>query len=633
VTASTVPPPAVETVSAPPRLRFSSLLILLAFGAAVLLIDLGSGRVLTRHEVLAAQPAREMLWHGDWRHYILPTFAGVYRTAKPPGMMWLIAGSLALFHTEAEWAARLPSALSGLAVALMIATLAGRWLGNRTGLICGCVQITSWYILMQAKLAEQDMAMAACVCGAMCLLAVHAIDSPSGRISFWPASTLFYALAAGSFILKGPIGLMFIFSSTIAFGVAAMLIDSGKNGPENRESADSERIEPAGEKPTSIRSSSTDSAAGADTLPPARRRLSPLARRVFVFLVNPLGIAILLLFVVGWPLAARHIYPGITRDWNSEAIGTATGKWGDDPDYFYLYSIPAMLLPWTPFTILGLFVAWNSHRLRPPGDSSPALLSSLLESARHNPLAVFLACWFLPGFLLLSLCIANKHNHYSIPILPALTITTALGLDAYVRFTQGNKNPRPLLAAGIFLGGCAIAIVATVTIRQIPRAMVFPTAAIIGVVAAGGLAAIEAERRRWPDAQLAAYFLTVGAVAIAVQVGIMPAQDDYRPQADLARQANALVPAGAEIFLLGNREEEHEASFAYYLRPPIQRVDDFDVFKKTHPPGVCYATICSGLVGDLSTLGHVEVLARCSALRPHETEDNRVLLVRVAMKQ
>src|ERR1700735_1905760 len=111
----------------PMGMRQSALIIV--FGLTLLLVHLGDTRVLTRHEVLAAQPGREMLHEGKLSQWVIPTLAGVKRTAKPPGMMWLIALSIYAARSQSEFVARLPSALAGLAVALMIARLTARWLG------------------------------------------------------------------------------------------------------------------------------------------------------------------------------------------------------------------------------------------------------------------------------------------------------------------------------------------------------------------------------------------------------------------------------------------------------------------------------------------------------------------------
>ncbi|HTW95112.1 MAG TPA: hypothetical protein VMD30_09980, partial [Tepidisphaeraceae bacterium] len=68
------------------RPRLLDLLVILLFGGTLYLIHLGDRRVLTRHEVLAAEPAREMVQYGG-TSWILPQIAGLPRTAKPPGMM------------------------------------------------------------------------------------------------------------------------------------------------------------------------------------------------------------------------------------------------------------------------------------------------------------------------------------------------------------------------------------------------------------------------------------------------------------------------------------------------------------------------------------------------------------------
>src|SRR5215207_3527477 len=94
--------------------------IVCAAGFALLLPGLGGGRVLTYHEVCFAQPAREMLANGRW---IVPEIAGVVFPDKPPLAHWVAAVSMAVFG-ENEFAVRLPFALAGLALALIIAELA-----------------------------------------------------------------------------------------------------------------------------------------------------------------------------------------------------------------------------------------------------------------------------------------------------------------------------------------------------------------------------------------------------------------------------------------------------------------------------------------------------------------------------
>src|SRR5215471_1586806 len=98
----------LESLSQPAGISRASLLIIAVYGLGVLLVGLGSARVLTRHEVLAAQPAREML-RGP--HWVIPTFAGEPRVVKPPATGWTIAAFMRLFGSEHEFVVRLPPPL------------------------------------------------------------------------------------------------------------------------------------------------------------------------------------------------------------------------------------------------------------------------------------------------------------------------------------------------------------------------------------------------------------------------------------------------------------------------------------------------------------------------------------------
>ena len=80
--------------------------ILVLFGASLLLIGLGSSRVLTYHEVVFAEPAKEMLASGD---FVVPRIGGVPFTDKPPATAWTIAAAMTLFRSQSEWVVRLPS--------------------------------------------------------------------------------------------------------------------------------------------------------------------------------------------------------------------------------------------------------------------------------------------------------------------------------------------------------------------------------------------------------------------------------------------------------------------------------------------------------------------------------------------
>jgi 4-amino-4-deoxy-L-arabinose transferase-like glycosyltransferase len=253
----------------------------------------------------------------------------------------------------------------------------------------------------------------------------------------------------------------------------------------------------------------------------------------------------------------------------------------------------------------------------------------VVEQGHRVKLWRFLLCWFVPGILFLSLGMALKSHHYGLPILPALTIPTALGIDYYVR-RQATR--RPGLVWPWFLGGCIIAAFVVWRLPQIPHPLKSPLIALIALLAAGGLASLHFEKKRRPNAVLAAYFLTAWAVSVGVQSWAMPVQDDFAYQAHFARDVvNAQVPPGATVYVLGHREEEQEAEYTYYLRFPMQRLTtaaDFAAVVKGAGSPV-YAVAPEGFLSELGGVGEVRTLAKCEGLRGKETEGDRLCLIRV----
>jgi 4-amino-4-deoxy-L-arabinose transferase-like glycosyltransferase len=552
-------------------LSFSTRVILLVFGLSLLLIHLGDARVLTRHEVLAAQPAREMLQDGTFADWMLPKLAGLPREAKPPGMMWLIALSMYIFRSDAEWVARLPSALAGFSVAWMIARLAARWFDGRIGRLAGLLQLTFLYLLTQAKLSEADMMLTAMVCSALCCFAVAVIDSPVGLDRRRRTQTTFWLAAGASFLLKGPIGPLFIGLAIAAFAVVRRM------------------------RPHRLRD-----------------------WRIPAFLADPVGIACFVVLVAAWPLLAWHYDPSILHSWNSAVVGSATGQNGSEPFYFYVFSVPFVLLPWTPFVAIGL--------LRGP---TAELTGSVNEQIDRVLFWRFLLCWFAAGIAFLSFGMKLKSHHYSDPILPPLTIPAAIGFDYFVRRQTSHKQP---LVWPFFLGGCIVAALVVRNLPQVPADMKHPIILLIEIFAAGGLCVLHWERAHRPGLAKFAYFATAWAIAVGVQAWAMPVQDDFRFQTDFARAVNSRVPPGATIYMLGHREEEQEAQYAYYLRFPMQRLRTSAEFypKVRYADGEpVYAIAPAGLLPELNGIGRIETVLSCAGLRKGETESNRLRLLRI----
>ena len=89
-----------------------SLVTVVLAGGLAFLYQLGTANLVDETEPLFAEAARQMTVTGDW---ITPYFNGEPRFDKPPLVYWLMAIAYRLIGTN-EWAVRLPSALSALAV-------------------------------------------------------------------------------------------------------------------------------------------------------------------------------------------------------------------------------------------------------------------------------------------------------------------------------------------------------------------------------------------------------------------------------------------------------------------------------------------------------------------------------------
>lgn len=507
------------------RLRPLHGLIIVVFGVALFLPAVGSRVTLSRHEVLAAQPAREMVRFGHW---IIPTFAGKPRLVKPPTTGWLIALFMEVTGSQSETVVRMPSLISAALLALIIASLAARFGGTWAGLVAGLCQLTFYYILMQGRLAEADMPMATCVAMSIYCFAVACVDGPRPPRPSWGLQLGFHFFAAAAFCFKGPIGPGFIYPACVMY----LLL---------------------------------------------RRQ-----RRGWSFIFGP-GLLVFFIVSAAWPLAAYHEYPSITSVWRDETFGRAVGDLTGEEYHawwFYFPMIIMMMVPWLPWTIIGIRLAGYYRLLR-------------------SPLATLLLSWFVPGLIILSL-IAWKHKHYAIPIMPALTLPTAAGLLWWLHELRHSRTIGIGAAAMFFVSGCGSAVLFVHSYTPAGKAQI---TALIGVLAVGGLIVLWMSARRSLKGQLAAFFGTAYVVCVAAQLWVMPYYDVYAPWTALARQAAAAIPPGQTTYLLGL----YEAQAAFFLNFPMQRCDTPDEIQQTFGSlhHDAYALTPASIIPQLQQLGKV----------------------------
>jgi 4-amino-4-deoxy-L-arabinose transferase-like glycosyltransferase len=294
----------------PYSLSWPALGLIALYGFSLLIVQLGDQRTLTYHEVLFAQPAKEMLATGNW---VMPQHTGVPSTHKPPGTHWILATTMWLTGSEAEGVLRVPSVLAAIFTALITAGLATRWFGRHIGVAAGLMLLTSYFVLQLARLAECDMLLTAVVCGAMACFAVANVDSPRGRVEAnWP-KWLFYGCASLAYLIKGFIGPLFIFAGC---GLYALL---------QRD------------------------------------------RRVWRFLLHVPGILLFLASSIGWLYAAYLNHPQIVGDQVWHHFNRFRGDLGgEQPPLFYAYAVLLIMLPWTPLVMASVIAGLSRRAWRNP---------------------------------------------------------------------------------------------------------------------------------------------------------------------------------------------------------------------------------------------------------------------------
>lgn len=490
------------------RLGWRGAVAVVVFGLSLYLIGLGGDVwVLTQHEVFAAQPAREMLRDGHW---IIQTFGGLPRLNKPPTMGWIIALFITCFQSEAEWVVRLPSVLAGIGLAVAMAAVGARYLGRTAGIATGLCQLTFYYVLKQARLAEADMLLGLVVGVAMWA----SLNRPRAAI------VIIWICVGFATLLKGPLGPAVIGCAVVAQMVVARFLTE-------RASVD--------------RTPRTAHLAGGAPIASSAR--SNARRRIVSHVI---GGTVCLAIILPWPILAYLQNPEIGLIGLRETAGRFRGEMGGrEPWYFYFIQIPLALLPWTPLAIFG----------------------SVLLARRHRQLFKHLACWFLPGLAILSFS-AWKHLHYAIPILPGLSIVAAIGMVQFMRWASTRPTWSRQLAAVLWVTGCAA--VGWLVTRHVPRLGQASTV-LLGVVAVGGLIALWREHQRDLPGQMAATFATAWMVLVGTQLLIMPRFDGYRPSAEFAgrvsHHAGADVDAPVYFFKTG------EAHAIYYIQRSVARIE------------------------------------------------------------
>jgi 4-amino-4-deoxy-L-arabinose transferase-like glycosyltransferase len=154
-------------------------------------------------------PAVRMLETGN---YIVPQVGGNPYYRKPPLVNWLVAASFKLFGVRNEWTARLPSALSVLAVAIAFVTVARASLGARGSIVAAMIWLTNIGIIEKGRLIEIE-GLYVSLCGLAIIFWLSFFLQKKSPWLMWLPASVFLGLGL---LAKGPTHLLFFYGVVIA---------------------------------------------------------------------------------------------------------------------------------------------------------------------------------------------------------------------------------------------------------------------------------------------------------------------------------------------------------------------------------------------------------------------------------
>ncbi len=496
---------------------------------------LGRSAIGDADEAFYAQSAREMVEQGDW---VTPHYNYEYRFQKPVFFYWLVAGSYLVAGVN-ETAARFPSALAGLALALMTWAVGRRWVGPQVGVVGGAIVATSFGYFTIAHASLPDLPLAAFI--TLATWALFEAGAPAGdpaapsggTASAAPDDrtrrnwTLLAGLAIGvGMLTKGPVALVL---PVLVYLIARLVLADG--------------LLPTRRGWFGLRWLNVALAAGV---------LLAVALPWFLAMADVHGVAYLRRFFVG-----ENLERFATERYN-----------GRRPLWFYAPIIFGGLAPWS-----SLMVLWV-----PP-------FGRVLRGARRlTEIEWRLILWAAVPVIFYTLSVGQQPR-YILPVLPPLAVLVARTLVA--RLAASDAAGRRDLGVALAITASAIAFLALAFLLFRARPLLFALTplqgqigtAIIVVAALGLLGWTWLGRQR---ALPAAVAVSAAATLVTLQFtfysagGLEPVQQMARRIVEIRQQE----PSGTYrmfvrnlVFYTGVKQNDlvDEAAAVEFLRQP-QRV-------------------------------------------------------------
>lgn len=513
-----------------------------ALGAILFLPGLGNHGLWNPDEPRYAQVAAEMLASGE---FMVPHLNGELYNQKPPLHFWSIAAFGSLRGGVDEVAARLPSALAGIGILVLVFLIGRRLFDDRTAWLAVLVFGSSARLLWQGRTGQIDMQLVFWVTLSMYLFV-------RGHLASDPRWYPWFFVACGfGGLAKGPVGLLPPLLSIVAY-----LWVTGQ-----RQEVKQLRI----------------------------------GRGLLIW------IGIMCLWLLPAALTAGFDYLRyLVIDQNLGRYARPSGH--HRPFYYFLTVIPGDFFPWSFFLPTALILGWR--RLRSSVETAAKGEFWLGAPARRGFLLCL--CWMVVTVVFFSLS-PGKRTVYVLTMYPGMSLLVAAVLqrlmaqwgNAQSRDTQSSDTQWldraeapgrawmmvPLGLLTVLLGTAAALLPSRVGERPelaLMKSWTLPLVtggvALLALAALVGLVLVWRGRASWAPRVLA---VTMMAMVVTLFLAVLPQVDPFKsPRRLTERLSVERLPD--EPFAVFPRKD---ASVIFYAGQPVLDVhpEELDAFLTSAP--------------------------------------------------
>ncbi len=407
---------------------------LIGLALIVCVAGLRSGPIMSDHECIVAQTARQSVQSGEW---LIPSLGEIPRIRKTPLSYWLVGMSSYVFDDPhalpvTNYSARMPSAIAGVLNALIVCWLGTMLFGRRAGLVAGFIAATCIATVVYARNAQVDMILTMFNTLSFALFwrgTLHdgrssgSAGTSTSRAKW--AMAAFYVAFGVAMMAKGPLPIATVGASLFVFWFATLpwLKAEEKLG-----------VQPAG-------SSSLGNLLHGE--------FAQQLRGLWKLWLIPGLIVFSIISFAWWAYAywyvGHELHLDALRLWKMEYADRFSGELSDKHQPIYYY-VPMLLGFMVPFTL-----------------SLPeALVSVFLKRYRAWRVEIsYVLTWAVVGTVFISMA-SYKRQHYILSMIPAYCLLLAPAVDRlfFGRILARPEVVRlvcravaPLLMAAAVIGG------------------------------------------------------------------------------------------------------------------------------------------------------------------------------------